>query len=240
MQNDPATAPTDPVGSRPVQRWAMVRRWVMVAVALVLAGAVPVLASFESNEGALLDGLRNGSVSEVAVGEQHIGPGGGRDRSVRVVWRGRLLQRHAEVSVGKDASSATPTREEHLDEWQDLQPDLVVSEGPSGHTGGSFGPAAKGVEVPSWMAIAWLVTLLGTVVRLVTGPQPHVFRKWGWFWLVWFVPVIGALNFWLTGDRPGSPAPVVPGESDRRFGGASGFLASVGLSAALVLILFVL
>src|SRR5690606_28067801 len=112
---------------------------------------------------------------------------------------------------------------------------LEVTEGASTSSGGTLGPRAGNVEVPSWTAVAWLVVLLGSVVRLGTGPQPHVFRRWGWFWLLQ-VPAGGALNFWWAGDRPGRPAPAVPGERDPRFGGGMGFAAAMGVSFVLVLL----
>lgn len=221
--------------------------WVLLGGFVVSVAGLVLLGSAQARPEALAEQLSSDAAAgasttvwvEQSFGESEFDEtsraGGSWSAVVEVRWREALLVRHTEYVVASTPREAREMQQENDTSlpvaigardalprtWTTRQPDLVVEQW---ERRGSPRASAMvfGVEwfAPSWAVWTGVVVGLATFMRVVVGPQPWRFTRWGWFWLVagaWPVGVPAYLLF-------GGPAGLLPPEDPaRRLSGWTGF-----------------
>ena len=217
------SAPRSASGRQPGARdavWAgrshVFGRW--VAWTVLVANTLVLLVALGSgtrivDQQVLAADLAAGRVERVEVAR------GGNE----VTWDGPLLTRRTNWEPRDEGANSMHQRV--LDEIAATSP-KPVEVGEVELTGyASF----AGVQLPGWAMLAGLVAWALGLGRLLGCRTPRRGTRWGWLWVVWLCPFVGAGLFALLGDPDG------PGPRPRtavRFNGLVGFaLAGLGVLA---------
>lgn len=222
--------------------------WVLLFAFAVAAGALFVQGSLASSHHDLAKKLEDdawgGVTSTVEVDDAWAVGAGPREgwrgyTTVDVRWRDGWVQRDTSYVIASSERQAEAARrgssqpvavivapetlESHLSQ---TQPDLVleVVEGWSG--GGAVEVLGTFWAVPSWALILGFVAGLGSLTRLVVGPEPWRLTRWAWAWWVLFAWPIGVPAFLVFS---GATWLFPPYEPKRRMTGAASLLLLVCL-----------
>ncbi len=193
-------APRSPSSRRPGDRDAgwehrshTFGRW--VAWIVLLANTLVLLVAVSSgtrivDQQVLADDLTAGRVERVEVDR------GGNE----VVWDGPLVSRRTNWEPRDEGANSMHQRV--LDEIAatSSKPVEVVEVELTGYA--SF----AGVQLPGWAMLAGLVAWAMGLGRLLGCRTPRRGTRWGWLWVVWLCPFVGAGLFALLGD-PDGPGP---------------------------------
>jgi hypothetical protein len=218
-------------------------RWGLLAAVALLAGGLMLLGTRTASLGDLRAAVAAGTVSEIRVagglpaGADAAGAGG--YATVHLRWddgRGARSARALQVSdagvSAPDAEGAEARVVGSLDRYVRGMPGgesvrLVVDDGGLPRGGTLFG-----VEAPSWVASAAVLTWLMTLVLLIAGPEPFVATRWAWFWVIVSpFAVVGVPVFLATGGgRPWAAGE--PSRSRRITGGWAFLVLTVAATVA--------
>lgn len=212
--------------------------FVLTASVMVLQGSVA--SSHHDLTERLETDARDGEPTTVAIGHHgphdrvpDFAPGDQWATVVEVRWRDGLLHRHTEYVVASSRRQADDVRGQGdglpvviapdtlQAQWSETQPDLVVES--YDRTSPSRGTTAVlGTEwsAPYWvLLLGGLVVGVGTVTRLLLGPEPWRLTRWAWAWWVVLAWPIGVPAFLVFSGATGLFPPREPRR--RMTGGAS-------------------
>lgn len=248
----PAEAGAPPPRRSGAAVFNLVAGWVLLIVFIVTFAACLAQGSGAASQYDLMKKLesdaREGVVTTVEVESLSGGrldsvtmPPTNGYRFVTVSWREGLLRRHTQYVVASSEAQARKARSDDRratpvvvapdslqGHWEDVQPDVSVVAGEGRHSAGGS-TEVFGIEwsVPSWaVLLGGLVAGLGTLTRLVVGPQPWRLTRWAWAWPILLAWPIGVPAFLLFSGATGL---LPPSDPQRRVGG----LVSLLLTAAL-------
>lgn len=203
------------------------RRWratVLVFVGLWLATGVALALTGEkrSDLNQLSASISQGSVTRVEIVGAPRDSWRGRT-TVTLQWRGRWLDRFAEVQVtgGRMSGTFNDTGRITGDPAKYLRAiafpqDLDVSYSDPPHR-----QEWLGWRSPAWVAWLGVATWFGTVLLSGNGPEPWRATRWAWTWLTLWGGPLGCLAFLLLGGPLGTGRPRTP---SRRLTGGWAFL----------------
>jgi hypothetical protein len=225
------TQTAEPLPSRTAYDEWRDRRWRLTGLAvavvwLVTAVAFGVAGEKRSDLGTLVDGIRDGSVTEVrVVGLVHGAPVPRREHVI-LEWRGTVLARFAEVDVvrrplanpGGDTITGDPG--EHL---RSVDPSVQVSYGGMDHLWSEW----RGWRASEAVALLALASWAATLFLVASGPEPLRATRWAWGWFVLLGGPLGSLAYLLLGGALDLRRPADP---NRRLTGGWAFLIAIVLS----------
>ena len=206
------------------RRWRLtvllfVGLWLATAVALGLTGEK------QSDLNQLSASISEGSVTQVEIVGAPRDSWRGRT-TVTLQWRGRWLDRFAEVQVtGRrtpgmfdDSSRIVGDPTTYLESIAfPRQPDIT-------YVDNGVPQEWRGWRAPDWVGWLGLATWFGTVLLAGNGPEPWRATKWAWTWLTLWGGPLGCLGFFLLGGPLGLWRPKDLG---RRLTGGWAFLIAV-------------
>lgn len=199
-------------------RWAMLALWIFVIAVAVTVGARG------SNFGELESALNAGDVTSVMV-TPGLPSGAEGSMTQTIYWRSGLLNHYAEVRmVSPDADSTASSGDDAAvrsgydiaAQIADEHPAVTITRIAERHSYGEV----FGFQVPTWLIWFALAGAGGTLMVLVSGPEPWRATRWAWFWLI--TTGIGPPLFLiLAGPTPPLRS---PRETHRRLTGGWAFL----------------
>lgn len=215
----PASAAATPDRSLTRDGWPRGHRiygWILALAVLVLAVTWMVDGAKHEPYDSFTHALENGEVTEIEVaGTREVTSDDNGFFRIDVYWRDNFRPRFAEVTqASSERQKQSALRNGHdvvvvtddlVAEWKELRPGLEVTERPR-HTGGTVGVNKGGAavhQVPGWAAILTLFLLLAVFVQITLGPQPRRATRWGWFWLLLWVPTLAVPAYLLLGGPLG-------------------------------------
>lgn len=202
-------------------RWAMLALWIFVMTVAVTVG------DRGSNFGELESALNTGDVTSVMVTPGL--PSGAKGSMIQTIyWRSGLLNHYAEVRmVTPDADNTASSGDDAAvrsgydiaAQIADEHPAVTTTRIAERH---SYGEVYS-FQVPTWLIWFALAGAVGTLMLLVSGPEPWRATRWAWFWLI--TTGIGPPLFLiLAGPTPPLRS---PRETHRRLTGGWAFLIAV-------------
>ena len=196
--------------------------WLVTAVAVVLAG------ERRADLDTLLADVGEGSVTRVEVVGLPRDPGWRGRAQVTLEWRGRVLERFAEVVVDtrrRPGSSETGDRivGDPATYLRSGAPQLTLDVTYSSRTGFQ---EWREWRAPAWVAVMGLTAWFGTVLLAGAGPQSWRATPWAWIWLILFGGPLGAVAYLLLGGPLGIWR---PRDLQRRLTGGWAFLIAMVL-----------
>jgi hypothetical protein len=196
--------------------------WLVTAVAVVLAG------ERRADLDTLLADVGEGSVTEVEIVGLPRDPDWRGRAQVTLEWRGRVLDRFAEVVVDTRRRPGSSEVGDQIvgDPARFLRsgaPQLALDVTYSNHTGFQEWREWRG---PAWVAAMGLAAWFGTVLLAGAGPQSWRATPWAWIWLILFSGPLGAVAYLLLGGPLGMWR---PRDLQRRLTGGWAFLMAMVL-----------
>ena len=163
--------------------WAMLALWVFVmAVSVSIGSYSGELSKFESD-------LQSGRVTSVSV-TPGMPPTAEGVMTQSIYWRTGVLTRRADVLMvtpGEDSEALTGDDAMEVRSGYDIaeqiaaqEPAVLITRVPQLLSYAQV----YGFQGPSWLAGFVLVGAIGTLMALVSGPQPWRATRWGWFWIL--------------------------------------------------------
>lgn len=162
-------------------RWAMLALWIFVMAVAVTVG------DRGSNFGELESVLNNGDVTSVMVTPGL--PSGVEGAQIQTIyWRSGLLNHYADVCmVTPNSNSSSSSGDAVVRSGYDIatqiadeHPTVTITRSAERYSYGQI----YGFQVPSWLLWFALAGAVGTLMVLVSGPEPRRATRWGWFWLI--------------------------------------------------------
>ncbi|MBA2954312.1 hypothetical protein GON03_08265 [Nocardioides sp. MAH-18] len=201
--------------------------WLLLAVALVLAGTLVLAGQRPASYVALQTAIERGEVDAVTV---HGGLGEGRgSATVDLVWRDGWLWRVSTVTEATSRRDAGNSPEGPVfvgsvsDSLRELRPGLEVE-----RDGWRPYDEVGSWRVPQRVSQLAVVLVFGVLVLLLATPRPWRATRWAWFWLVWAAFPLGLIAFLVLGGPTGLLRPARP---EKRLTGGWAFLLAVGVNA---------
>lgn len=190
--------------------------WVLAVAVLVLAVTWMTAGAKHVEYDSFTDALESGEVSEIQVaGAREVTPDANGFFTLDVYWRDKFRPRVSRVTQAsserqeqralRNGADVVVVTDDLVAEWKEVQPELEVTEHPR-HTGSTLGRHPDGVgnhELPGWAGILAIFVVLGVFVQIVRGPQPLRATRWGWFWLLVWVPTLTVPAYLLLGGPLG-------------------------------------
>lgn len=202
-------------------RWAMLALWIFVMAVAVTIG------NRGSNLGELESALNTGGITSVMVT-----PGLPSDAegsmTQTIYWRSGLLNYYAEVRMVTPSSDGTTTSSNDVAvrSGYDIAAQ-IAEEAPAVaitridgrlSSGGIYG-----FQVPTRLIWFALTGAVGTLMVLVSGPEPWRATRWAWFWLI--TTGVGPPLFLILAGP--TPPLCSPRDSRRRLTGGWAFLIAM-------------
>lgn len=202
-------------------RWAMLALWIFVMAVAVTVG------DRGSNFGELESALDTGDVNSVMVTPGL--PSGAEGSLMQTVyWRSGLLNHYADVRmVTPDGDNSASSGDDAVvrsgydiaAQIADEHPAVLITRSAERYSYGQI----YGFQVPTWLIWFALAGAVGTLMVLVSGPEPWRATRWAWFWLI--TTVIGPPLFLiLAGPTPPLRS---PRETHRRLTGGWALLIAL-------------
>lgn len=215
----PASGATTPDSSLTRDGWPRGHRiygWILAVAVVVLAVTWMVDGAKQEPYDSFTRALESGEVTAIEVaGSCEMAPDAKGFFRIEVYWRDNFRPRFAEVTQASSERQKQSARRSGHDtvvvsddlvaDWKELRPGLEVTER-SMHTGGTVGANKGGAAVhqmPGWATILTLFLLLAVFVQIALGPQPRRVTRWGWFWLLLWVPTLAVPAYLLLGGPLG-------------------------------------
>lgn len=213
-----------------VIRWTSLLLWLLVlAAAVTLGSRITPLSDLEFDVNA-------GDVTSVAI-TPGMPPGAEGVAMQSVFWRSGFLNHRADVVMvtpGQGASEATFDEDVAVRDGHDIaerlgveHPSLLITQVPERLSSAQV----FGFDVPLWLLGFALPGIVGTLMVLVSGPQPWRATRWAWFWIL-STGIGPPLFLILAGPTPPLPP---PRERHRRLTGGWALLVTVLLQPLLQL-----
>jgi hypothetical protein len=202
-------------------RCAMFALWIFVMAVAVTVG------DRGSNFGELDSALNTGDVTSMMVTPGL--PSGVEGSQIQTIyWRSGLLNHYADVRmVTPDSNSSASSGDDiKVRSGYDIatqianeHPAVTITRIAERHSYGQI----YGFQVPAWLIWFALAGAVGTLMLLISGPEPRRATRWAWFWLI--TTVIGPPLFLILAG-PTSPLRS-PRETHRRLTGGWALLIAL-------------
>ncbi|GGD13544.1 hypothetical protein [Nocardioides daphniae] len=235
-----------------VAGWVLLVGFVAASAGLVLQGSAPdsrfdLLKMLERDAlagvGSSVEIARHGEWDEGGARAATRTPVDGY-RTVEVRWREGLWHRYTTYVVASSEKEARKAAREYdrtvgivvapqtlAEQLEEVQPQLSIGEYDSSWTSrGSIEIFDVEWGGPTWAMLLGLTVWLGTVTRLMVGPEPWRLTRWGWAWPILLAWPVGVPAFLLLSGATGLFAPRSSTVPAQRVGG----LASLILTRVLV------
>lgn len=166
-----------------IVRWCMLALWIfVVAVAVTVGSRTSQLSDLEFE-------LNAGGVESVMV-TPGMPPGAEGVATQSVFWRSGFLNHRADVLMitpGDDSAASRSDDDMAVRSGYDIAEHLadedsavLIKRIPERLSSG----VVYGFDVPVWLLGFALVGAIGTLMVLVSGPQPWRATRWAWFWII--------------------------------------------------------
>lgn len=190
--------------------------WVLAVAVLTLAVTWMTAGAKQEPYDSFTRALESGEVSAIEVaGTREMTSDANGFFTLDVYWRDNFRPRVSQVtqasserqerSARRNGADVVVVTDDLVAEWKEVQPELEVTQRPR-HTGSTLGRHPDGVgnhELPGWAGFLAMFVVLGVFVQIVRGPQPLRATRWGWFWLLVWVPTLTVPAYLLLGGPLG-------------------------------------